>query len=115
MLTGPDKVALARTLRPEDQRAGADLPDTSVSQIEAHIVDLERRMYQLDQARREKVEEIDARLEAHRRAAEAWSQELRAATQRLYELVQRTRGEVRQLELLRLFHRLDELRPPQVG
>ncbi|MBI5477656.1 MAG: protein kinase [Deltaproteobacteria bacterium] len=117
MVVGPDKLALARTLRPDGEEAtpAVDLQDTSVSQIDAHIAELERRMYQLDQDRRARVEEIDGRLGAHRRAAEAWSRQLDAATLRLYELVQRVRGEVRQLELLRLYHRLDDLRPPQVG
>ena len=115
MVTSPEKLALARTLRPDGLAAGADAQDTGVSQIDEHIADLERRMHQLDQARRAKVDEIEGRLEAHRRAAEAWTGELEAAVQRLFELEQRTRGEVRQLELLRLYHRLDDLRPPQVG
>jgi hypothetical protein len=45
----------------------------------------------------------------------AWTGQLEVATQRLYELVQRARGDVRQLEPMRLYHRLDELRPPPVG
>jgi serine/threonine protein kinase len=113
MVTSPQKVALARTLRP-DSVAG-DEKDTGVVQIDEHIAELERRMYLLDQARRDKVEEIEARLAAHRRAAEAWTTQLQAAIEGLYELVQRARGQVRQLELLRLYHRLDDLRPPQLA
>jgi tRNA A-37 threonylcarbamoyl transferase component Bud32 len=121
MVGGTDKLALARTLRPEgapeadEATPAVDLPDTSVSQIETHIAELERRMYQLDQDRRDKVQEIEGRLDAHRRAVEAWTAQLDATILRLFELVQRVRGEVRQLELLRLYHRLDDLRPPQVG
>ena len=117
MVAAPEKAALARTLRPEEESGAAtvDAHDTSVSQIDEHIAELERRMYQLDQNRRARVEEIDGRLDAHRRAADAWGHELTAATLRLFELVMRARGEVRQLELLRLYHRLDDLRPPQVG
>jgi serine/threonine protein kinase len=115
MITSPEKVALARTLRPDGTTSspGDDEQDTSITQIDAHIAELERRMYQLDMGRRAKVDEIEGRLDAHRRAAELWKAEADKAIRRLHELVQRARGEVRQLELLRLYHRLDDLRPPQ--
>jgi hypothetical protein len=77
--------------------------------LESHLAELEGRMAELERERHQRVAGLEARAETHRQSLATWVAQVESESQLLDDLVAAARPQVRALELLQLYSRLDDL------